>query len=185
MTVRVAQIFFTIYLLGISAVASVLVLVLVYNQFFLGGIGLGAGLLTQAIVLVAIWGKTVRWNQSRSAATILTPFVLILISTTLCIAIHNVHDDAAQVLIVGTPFALQPILLMAFWTEWSRAGFRPAQSLTPRHTVACPNCNYDLSASNESRCPECGTQHTLGELFTKLTATDPIEQPPSPDKPKA
>ena len=185
MTVRIAQIFFTIYLLGISAVFSALVLALVYNQFFLGGIGLGAGLLTQAIVLIAIWGKTVRWTQARSAATILTPFTLILISTTLCITIHNVHDDIAQIFIVVTPFALQPLLLMAFWTEWSNAGFRPVQNLTLKNPVACPNCNYDLSASNESRCPECGTQHTLGELFTKLTATDPIEQTPSPDKPKA
>lgn len=32
-------------------------------------------------------------------------------------------------------------------------------------TVFCPNCEYDLTGLSEARCPECGTQYTLNELW--------------------
>ena len=32
-------------------------------------------------------------------------------------------------------------------------------------TVVCPDCGYDLRGLRATRCPECGAEHTLDELF--------------------
>jgi predicted Zn-ribbon and HTH transcriptional regulator len=35
--------------------------------------------------------------------------------------------------------------------------------------MACPNCGYNLTGLREARCPECGSQFTLDELFARVT----------------
>jgi putative transposase len=32
----------------------------------------------------------------------------------------------------------------------------------------CPHCGYNMTGLHEARCPECGTQYTLNELFASL-----------------
>jgi len=35
----------------------------------------------------------------------------------------------------------------------------------PDRAIPCPKCGYDLKGRTMARCPECGTQFTLDELF--------------------
>jgi hypothetical protein len=32
-------------------------------------------------------------------------------------------------------------------------------------TIACPRCGYNLTGLREARCPECGSQYTIDQLY--------------------
>ena len=34
--------------------------------------------------------------------------------------------------------------------------------------IACPTCGYDLTGLREARCPECGSQFTLDQLYAAV-----------------
>ena len=56
--------------------------------------------------------------------------------------------------------------------------------------VMCPSCGYDLRGLKATRCPGCGTEHTLDELFAsqayQLPKAGPAAPPPAtPAEPPA
>ena len=34
--------------------------------------------------------------------------------------------------------------------------------------IACPTCGYNLTGLREARCPECGSQFTLDQLYAAV-----------------
>lgn len=54
-------------------------------------------------------------------------------------------------------------LLAAFllWRDGFRRGWRSAREQPP----LCPTCKYNLSGLSQCRCPECGTEFRLDELW--------------------
>ena len=55
-------------------------------------------------------------------------------------------------------------LLVTFWA-W-RSGKRLAWRRGMRPFPVCPQCRYAMRGLTHARCPECGTQYTLEELWT-------------------
>src|SRR5829696_3439901 len=40
-------------------------------------------------------------------------------------------------------------------------------------SIVCPKCGYSLTGLAEARCPECGSQYTLGELLASQPGREP------------
>ncbi len=40
-------------------------------------------------------------------------------------------------------------------------------------SVVCPTCGYSLTGLTEARCPECGSQYTIGELLASQPGREP------------
>jgi hypothetical protein len=52
------------------------------------------------------------------------------------------------------------------------ASARRFESADDSRPVTCPKCGYNMTGLKQARCPECGTQYTLDELFTTLLPED-------------
>lgn len=61
------------------------------------------------------------------------------------------------VLVVG----LAMLALFMLWRNGYIRGWRAAREAPP----ACPKCGYNLSGLTHCRCPECGTEYKLDELW--------------------
>lgn len=46
-----------------------------------------------------------------------------------------------------------------------RTGYRQGFTAARRQPPLCPRCGYDLSGQIACRCPECGTEYRLDELW--------------------
>lgn len=53
------------------------------------------------------------------------------------------------------------------WRNAYFRGWRAARGAPPR----CPACGYNLSGLSQSRCPECGREYTLEQLWTAMYDT--------------
>ena len=62
------------------------------------------------------------------------------------------------VVLTGGVTALGAFLL---WRNGFRRGWRSARDSPP----TCPRCGYNLSGLSQCRCPECGTEFRLDELW--------------------
>jgi len=51
--------------------------------------------------------------------------------------------------------------LFMLWRNGYVRGWRAAREAAP----ACPKCGYNLSGLTHCRCPECGTEYKLDELW--------------------
>ncbi len=57
-------------------------------------------------------------------------------------------------------------LLAAFlvWRDGYVRGWRSSRTRPP----ACPSCGYNLSGLTRCRCPECGTEYSIDELWQSI-----------------
>jgi len=62
------------------------------------------------------------------------------------------------VVLTGGVTALAAFLL---WRDGFRRGWRRAREAPPM----CPRCGYNLSGLSLCRCPECGSEYRLDELW--------------------
>ena len=53
---------------------------------------------------------------------------------------------------------------------WRETALERAKRLgeVSESAFACPNCGYNMTGLRQARCPECGTQYSLDELFGML-----------------
>jgi hypothetical protein len=52
--------------------------------------------------------------------------------------------------------------------------------------IPCPTCGYDMTGLNGTRCPECGSEFTVGELLAahpRVRRWSWSGDPPAPDQP--
>lgn len=53
------------------------------------------------------------------------------------------------------------LAILLFWRNGYVRGWRAARAAPP----LCPKCGYDLSGLSHCRCPECGAEYRLEELW--------------------
>lgn len=112
-----------------------------------------------------LWRKTVRWTGERIGMTLGAVLVVSVIGALLGAAAGNVIGDEFGYFI-GT--ATAPLLwLVATVFIWRESAAERAARLVNagRDSVVCPTCGYNLTGLHEARCPECGSQFTLDQLF--------------------
>ncbi len=71
-----------------------------------------------------------------------------------------IHVGVA-VLVVLTVALTAAVLVWFVWSFGYRAGWRTARGAPPH----CPRCGYSLVGLRQCRCPECGTEFSLDELW--------------------
>ena len=69
--------------------------------------------------------------------------------------------DAGVVLLVVLTAGLTLFAAFLLWRDGYRRGWRSAREMPP----TCPKCGYNLSGLTQCRCPECGTEYRLDELW--------------------
>ena len=67
-------------------------------------------------------------------------------------------------LFLGVLLIVVPAVLYAF-AAW-RSGKRTAWRRRRRPFPICPLCGYAMRGLTHARCPECGTQYTLEQLWS-------------------
>jgi hypothetical protein len=129
-------------------------------------------LLTAAFMIVfwvLVWRKLVRWTRRRMTMTFIAGGGAAAISAVIAIgmmyATYPSFDGDAAIYI---GIILSALLWMAGTTfVWRETAAEKAErhSRAGADSVICPACSYDLKGLREARCPECGTQYALDELF--------------------
>jgi hypothetical protein len=61
---------------------------------------------------------------------------------------------------VFVPLALSPIAFL-IWRNGKRVAWRRFMQTSPK----CLRCGYDMTGLTEARCPECGAEYTLDQLW--------------------
>lgn len=78
---------------------------------------------------------------------------------------------AGVTLLLLFSLGLLVFVLFLVWREGYKRGWRRARSTPPR----CLNCGYNLSGLTRCRCPECGAEFCIDELWRKPYIVDAAE----------
>lgn len=133
---------------------------------------------------ILIWHRRIRWTPKRWRLTCLALLWSLVPAFLLGMAIVAV-----------TPYALEAAAALGggiWWVAWMASTvliwretpLERAQRLgaISKQAIACPACGYNMTGLRQARCPECGTEYTLDELFGSLRGkADDLEsdQPPT------
>lgn len=138
-----------------------------YGSF--GRTSLVAGAFTWAFVAVAwwwLWRKPVMWTPQRRSRTWVAALASAGAGVVLGIVTGSVETEVGW--FVGT--AAPPLLWLGatalLWQETDAERVRRTGHVG-HGPVLCPECRYDLTGLTAARCPECGTQYTLDELYAR------------------
>lgn len=134
---------------------------------FVADIVTGAGIVAAWIM---IWRPQVVWTTERRRRTGLVALVAIAPAMAigfLIVAVRRYDDEIAMVmggLTWATCWLAGTILV---WRETPHERSKRLGELSSS-AIACPQCGYNMTGLHHARCPECGTQYTLDELFATL-----------------
>ena len=126
-----------------------------------------------AIMLVGrclIWHGTFRWTWPRLVQTVIVLALALAGAMAVGIAMAAMTREEEVGVILGA------MLWSALWMGGTAIVWRESSAERSRrlrqmgiHTIACPNCGYNLTGLKQSACPECGTQYTLDQLYLAVT----------------
>ncbi len=69
--------------------------------------------------------------------------------------------NAGVLLLVMLTGCVMAFVASLIWVNGYNKGWREARKAPP----ICPKCKYNLSGLSQCRCPECGTEFRLDELW--------------------
>jgi uncharacterized paraquat-inducible protein A len=125
-----------------------------------------------------LWRGAVNWTEQRVYRTLVMTAVAAIVGCAMGVAIAKVLDySAVELGTCGgllTGAVLWMILTIVVWRE-TPAERAARLSRADADALVCPTCGYNLTGLREPRCPECGTQFTLNELYAAQPARAPAE----------
>jgi hypothetical protein len=117
-----------------------------------------------AIYWYGLWHGSVQWNSQRTMRTILAAGAAIAAGFVAGVLTYPIESDVGEFVGSVTAPLLWLIAATLIWRETAHErGLRLKSS--DKSAVVCPNCGYNLTGLQSTRCPECGTQYTLDELL--------------------
>lgn len=85
--------------------------------------------------------------------------------------------DVGVLFLVLLTVLLALFVVFLVWRHGYRKGWRGARRVPPQ----CLSCGYNLSGLTHCRCPECGREHRLDELWeTDIVTVRGLEKKPAP-----
>ena len=120
-----------------------------------------------AIYWLLLWYGAVNWTPARIYRTSMITFAAMIAGLAMGVAIAKVLPYERGLGTCGgalTGAIVWIILTILVWRETpAERGQRLARANAD--ALVCPTCGYNLTGLREPRCPECGTQFTLNELY--------------------
>ena len=122
-------------------------------------------------VWLLIWFGEVSWTPARMVLTVGSAFwSLGPALAAFGVLVMLAGEDEVGILLAAMAWAVSWITSTALvWRETKRERLTRLQRLGVG-AVACPTCGYNLTGLREAKCPECGSQYTLDQLFAGLQA---------------
>jgi hypothetical protein len=127
--------------------------------------------LTTAVFAIAawlfVWRKNVRWTGRVTRQTLLSAGLLIGAPAIATVLNEQVHSTVLNSLLMASPpigWGVWMALTMWLW-PFTTSG-ADAVEASPR----CLKCGYLLKGLTRTRCPECGDERTLDELWAANAA---------------
>jgi hypothetical protein len=127
--------------------------------------------LTTAIFAVAawllIWRKCVRWTGLVIGQTLLAAGLLIGVPSMMTVLYENTRSNPLQTILMALPpigWGVWMALTMWLWP------FTVSGAEVGEASPKCLKCGYLLKGLTRTRCPECGDERTLDELWAANAA---------------
>ncbi|MFH1418031.1 MAG: hypothetical protein ABII12_07090 [Planctomycetota bacterium] len=157
-----------------------------YTSAFYGADAVAGLLLVTGWVLV--WRRQVVWTPRRYFMTLIAiawSIVPAFILGGIVVYLSPGYFDELAIVVGGLCWASAWLAsTVLIWRETATERLRRAGSVADA-VIACPACGYNLTGLHQTRCPECGAQYTLDELFSILRerASDLESEQIEPRKP--
>jgi hypothetical protein len=133
-----------------------------------------AGIVTAAFVAwywIAVWRRTVNWTPARVARTRNAAAAAVGIGVVAGAATGTLDRGFGFFMATVTAPLLWLVATVLVWRETDEersARLRLQDRRGDQPAVPCPTCGYDLTGLNGTRCPECGCEFTVDEIFAAL-----------------
>lgn len=137
----------------------------------------GSGLtawLVLAAYWIALWRTSVQWTTVRIRTTVIATILSALLGAVLGALVSGIAVEFAAFLASISAPILWLIATTLVWRETNQERAARLQQ-SNRDNVVCPTCGYNLTGLNGTRCPECGSQFTLDELFASQAKREEAE----------
>ena len=116
------------------------------------------------VAWLLIWRRAVVWNQR--AVVVTTVGTLLLLALPITATLWQSGNSEPLTVMIGAA----PVIGWGLWmagTIWLWP-FRPDSITDPNFAPKCPSCGYLLIGLRATRCPECGHEPTLDELWSTM-----------------
>ncbi len=143
------------------------------DQAFANACILAAAFFITAWLLV--WRTEVNWTPARRALTILSVIWSVLIAAIIAtFVILTMRYRQWDLAVVIGAMVWIVIWIPSTALVWRETNAERAARLGryASQTLPCPECGYNLVGLRDARCPECGAQYTLDQLFGAVAHPD-------------
>lgn len=126
-----------------------------------------------AVLWTYIWRSDVVWSARRVGRTMVV-FAVGSMAGVACYAICTSVRGYEEVGILAGTLWWMTIWMAGTALVWRETGVESSRrkGTGPERVIPCPKCGYDLKGLAMARCPECGTEFTLDELFAAWVGQD-------------
>lgn len=126
-----------------------------------------------AVFWTSIWHVTVVWSAPRVLRTMVV-FAVGSMAGVGCYAICVSTRVGAESGVILATMCWVTIWMAGTAVVWKETGLESSRRERdcPDRVIPCPKCGYDLKGLAMARCPECGTEFTLDELFATWVGQD-------------
>lgn len=116
---------------------------------------------------ILVWRRQVVWTRRRTLLTAAASIASSGPAALFSVLFVMPYDDEIGIVLGGACWLL--LWLAGTAILWRETDLERAQRLgeIADEAVACPDCGYNMTGLHHARCPECGTQYTLDELFAR------------------
>ena len=172
MTNLLARILLAIMILPLAATVYVVVVFSLISKPGNDAVAFIVATLLTAVFVVAywlwLWRESVKWTGARIGRTLLASAGCVgvgALGAAFLNAVSNIHEESFAIFIAGLLSIVSwlPVTVL-IWRETSQERMDRLR-LAAGDVLCCLRCGYNMTGLHEARCPECGTQYTLNQLF--------------------
>ncbi len=149
---------------------------------------IAATIVTAAFVAfywLMLWRRSILWTQSRISLTVggsVGCLVVGVVAGLVAMGMAGINDETFGIFVGGlvTMVLWLPVTILAWRERPAERAERIRQSASD--VLFCPRCGYNMTGLQLARCPECGAQFTLNELFAAQQRQHEIADAASPQE---
>lgn len=127
-----------------------------------------------AVYWTTLWKDVIVWTPTRKSRTTVAAFWALGAGAVIALIMwpHVRNEEAIAVLFGGGVPPIVWVLATVFiWRETAQERLERLKA-AGTDTIVCSVCGYNMTGLKEARCPECGAQYTLDQLYAAQPARD-------------